>query len=605
LDIFKRIFQYSAKYRKKFVFAILLHTLLIAINLITPHISRLIVDDVIKENQRDLLPVLLTVLLAAAIVKGVTMFVRGYLFEGYSQDCLYDLRNDMYTHLQGLPFSFYDNNRVGELMSRMTGDLEGIRVFLASGIPIFFENIIYFFGTAIILLIMNAKLALVTLIVTPLIAVVAYKFNKLIRPKYSEIREQQASLNTAAQENISGVRVVKAFAREEFEIEKFERENFKNRELNIQASHISGTYFPFMDFLSSFCLVVLIWLGGSMVSTGEVSLGTVVAFNGYLWMLIMPMRMLGWITNMAAQAATSGKRVFDILDTGSVIKEKEVPYNPEEFRGEVTFKDVSFRYRKQAVLSGLDFHAPAGSTIAIMGATGSGKTTVINLIERFYDRTSGTILIDGVDIKDWSLKRLRNEIAIVMQETFLFSDTVEGNIQYGKIDATREEVIEAAKAADAHDFIMEMPMGYDTIIGERGTGLSGGQKQRIAIARAIIKNPSILIMDDCTSAVDMETEHMIQQALDKIQKDRTTFIIAHRVSSVRKADQILILENGRIVERGNHQELMDLGGLYYDMVNQQYKDLENLDWNEIRELNASLEDNQESYFQNKQKVEVN
>lgn len=605
MDIFKRIFQYSAKYRSKFVFAILLHALLIAINLITPHISRLIVDDVIKGDQRDLLPILLTVLLAAALVKGVTMFIRSLLFEGYSQDCLYDLRNDMYTHLQELPFSFYDNNRVGELMSRMTGDLEGIRVFLASGIPIFFENIIYFFGTAIILLIMNAKLAIVTLVVTPLIAVVAYKFNRLIRPKYSEIREQQASLNTAAQENISGVRVVKAFAREDFEIEKFKKENIKNQNLNIQASHISGTYFPIMDFLSSVCLVVLIWVGGSMVSSGEITLGTIVAFNGYLWMLIMPMRMLGWITNMAAQAATSGKRVFDILDTGSAIKEKEVPHNPEEFQGDITFNDVGFRYRKQSVLSGVDFHAPAGSTIAIMGATGSGKTSLINLIERFYDRTSGTILVDGVDIKDWSLKRLRNEIAIVMQETFLFSDTIEGNILYGKTDATREEVIEAAKAADAHDFIMETPMGYDTIVGERGTGLSGGQKQRIAIARAIIKDPGILIMDDCTSALDMETEHTIQQALDKVQKNRTTFIIAHRVSSVRKADEILILENGRIAERGNHQELMDHGGLYYEMVNQQYKDLENLDWNEIQELNVSLEGNQESNLQNNQKAEVN
>lgn len=607
MDIFKRIFQYSAKYRKEFVFAILMHTLLISINLITPHISRIIVDDVIKNGQRDLLPILLTVLLAAALVKGVTMFVRGFLFEAYSQDCLYDLRNDMYTRLQGLPFSFYDNNRVGELMSRMTGDLEGIRVFLASGIPIFFENIIYFFGTAIILLIMNAKLALVTLIVTPLIAFVAFKFNRLIRPKYSEIREQQAALNTAAQENIAGVRVVKAFAREEFEIEKFEGENEKNQNLHIEASRISGSFFPIMDFLSGTCLVVLIWVGGSMVGSGEISMGTIVAFNGYLWMLIMPMRMLGWITNMAAQSATSGKRVFDILDTGSAIKEKENPHDPEEFRGEVTFQDVGFRYRRQAVLSGLDFHAPAGSTIAIMGATGSGKTSVINLIERFYDRTLGTILIDGVDIKDWSLRRLRSEIAIVMQETFLFSDTIEGNILYGKTDATREEVIEAAKAADAHKFIMEMPMGYDTIVGERGTGLSGGQKQRIAIARAIIKDPGILIMDDCTSAVDMETEHVIQQALDKVQKNRTTFIIAHRVSSVRKADEILMLENGRIVERGNHQELMSQGGLYYEMVNQQYKDLDNLDWNEISRLNAELEENsaQESYFQAKRKEKVN
>lgn len=584
MDIFKRIFQYSAKYKKKFVFAMLMHTLLIVINLITPHISRIVVDDVVKGGRREILPVLLGVLLLASLIKAVTMFVRSFLFEDYSQDCLYDLRNDMYTHLQHLPFSFYDNNRIGELMSRMTGDLEGIRVFLSNGIPIFMENIIYFIGTSVILLIMNAKLAIATLLVTPTIALLAYKFNRLIRPKYSEIREQQAVLNTAAQENIAGVRVVKAYAQEDFEIEKFERENGKNRDYNIEASHISGTYFPFMDFISSLCLIILIWYGGSMVSTAEISLGTIVAFNGYLWMLINPMRMLGWIINMAAQASTSGKRVFDILDTGSSIKEKEDSYDPPNFRGEVSFENVSFRYKRQIVLSDVSFHAPAGSTIAIMGATGAGKTSIINLIERFYDRTAGTILIDGVDIKDWKLRRLRQEIAIVMQDSFLFSDTIEENILYGKTDASREEVIEAAKAADAHDFIMEMPQGYDTIIGERGVGLSGGQKQRIAIARAIIKDPSIMIMDDCTSAVDMETEHNIQLALNKVQKNRTTFIIAHRVSSVRKADEILMLKEGRIVERGSHQQLMSLGGMYYDMVNQQYRDLESLNWDEVREM---------------------
>jgi len=552
----------------------------ISINLLTPHISRIIVDDVIQGGKQYILPAVLSVLLLASLTKSITIYLRGLFFESYSQDCLYDLRNDMYTHLQHLPFSFYDNNRIGELMSRMTGDLEGIRVFLAAGIPILLENLIYFFGTAIILIVMNVKLGVATLIITPLIAYCAYKFNSTIRPKYSEIREQQATLNTAAQENISGVRVVKAFAREDYEIEKFEKENNRNKELNIEASKVWGDYFPLMDFLSSLCLVILIWVGGSMVGSGTLSLGTVVAFNGYLWMLIMPMRMLGWIINMMAQAVTSGQRVFNVLDTGSSIKECENPHDPEEFRGEVTFRDVSFRYNEQPILSDLSFHAPAGSTIAIMGATGSGKTSIINLIERFYDRSSGTILIDGVDIKKWKLRRLHSEIGIIMQETFLFSDTIEGNIMYGKTDATREEVIRAAQMADAHDFIMEMPMGYDTIIGERGMGLSGGQKQRIAIARAIIKNPRILIMDDCTSAVDMETEHKIQQAMKEVQKNRTTFIIAHRVSSVKNADEILILDNGRIVERGNHQQLMELKGRYYEMVRQQYKDMDTIIRNE-------------------------
>jgi ATP-binding cassette subfamily B protein len=562
---------------KKVVAAVSLLTFFITINLLTPHISRLIVDDVIEGGKRDLLPVLLIVLLAASVTKSITMYLRGLMFESFSQDCLYDLRNDMYTHLQHLPFSFYDNTRIGELMSRMTGDLEGIRVFLANGIPILLENAIYFVGTTVILLVMNVKLAILTLIITPLIAYCAYKFNKTIRPMFSEIREQQAKLNTAAQENITGVRVVKAFGREDFEIEKFEKENMQNRVKNIRSSWVWGKYFPIMDFLSGICLIILIWVGGRMVGNGEITLGTIVAFNGYLWMLIMPMRMLGWIINMMAQAVTSGQRVFNILDTGSSIKELETPHDPEEFRGDVAFDDVSFCYREQPILHNLSFKAPAGSTIAIMGATGSGKTSIINLIERFYDRSSGEIMIDGVDIKDWKIRRLRSEVGIIMQETFLFSDTIEGNLLYGKPDATREEVVRAAKMADAHEFIMEMPQDYDTIIGERGMGLSGGQKQRIAIARALIKNPKILIMDDCTSAVDMETEYKIQQALNELQKGRTTFIIAHRVSSVKNADLILMLEDGRIVERGNHMQLMNLKGRYYEMVRQQYKDLDNIE----------------------------
>ena len=577
MEIIKRIFRYCSRYRRKMIAACVFLILYIAINLITPMISGIIVDDVIKGGKREMLSVLLLILLVGSVLKSAAMYFRGILFEGFSQDCLYDLRNDMYTHLQHLPFSFYDNNRVGELMSRMTGDLEGVRVFLASGIPVLMENGVYFFGTAVILFTLNAKLALATLLVTPSIAYCAWRFNQVVRPVFSEIREQQATLNTVTQENITGVRMVKAFAREDYEIKKFEKENRRNRMLNIKSSRIWGKYFPVMDFISGICLILLIWFGGRMVGRGEISIGAVVTFNGYLWMLISPMRMLGWIINMMAQAITSGQRIFDVLDTGTTIRETENPYDPEEFRGDVNFQDVSFRYREQPVLLHVDFQASAGSTIAIMGATGAGKTSVINLIERFYDGSSGSIRIDGVEIRDWSIRRLRSDIGIVLQDTFLFSDTIEGNILYGKPDATREEVIQAAKMADAHDFISEMPQGYDTIVGERGTGLSGGQKQRIAIARALIKDPKILIMDDCTSAVDMETEYEIQKALKEVQKDRTTFIIAHRISSVKNADEILMLEEGQIVERGNHEQLMNRKGRYYEMVRQQYHDLDKLE----------------------------
>lgn len=311
-----------------------------------------------------------------------------------------------------------------------------------------------------------------------------------------------------------------------------------------------------------------------MVARGEISLGTLVAFNSYLWMLINPMRMLGWVINVMEQAVSSGERVFNVLDTGSIVVDKENPYRPEEVQGHVKFENVSLHYGDHKALENINIDAPAGKTIAIMGATGAGKTSIINALNRFYDVSRGRVLVDGVDVRDWNLNTLRENIGIVMQDVFLFSATIEENIMYGNPNATREDVIKAAKIAAAHDFIMEMPQGYDTIVGERGMGLSGGQKQRIAIARAIIKNPKILIMDDCTSAVDMETEYAIQQALKRVMEGRTTFIIAHRISSVKDADEIIVLDNGQIVERGTHDQLVKLGGKYFEIYSQQYKDFE-------------------------------
>jgi len=540
-------------------------------------ITRLLIDDVIHGGKRSILPQLLMAILAISLFKGILIYFRAYFFEKVSQNCLFDLRNQLYKHLQYQSFTYFDNTRVGELMSRMTGDLEGMRMFIVAGIPLLLENAIYFIGTIIILLSMNVRLTLVSLAMSPFIAWAAYRFDKKIRPVFSEIREQQAVLNTTAQENIAGVRVVKAFARENYEIEKFMKENQKNRDKNILASFVSSKYSPVMDFLSGLSSVIVLWYGGWLVARGEVSLGTLVAFNNYLWMLINPMRMLSWMVNIMEHAVSSGDRVFNILDTGSNIKNKENPYKPENVQGSVRFNDVCFYYKDQKVLFHINLDVPAGKTIAIMGATGSGKTSIINLISRFYDVSSGAVLVDGVDVRDWDINTLRSQIGIIMQDTFLFSATIEENIQYGKPDATREEVIRAAKIARAHDFIMEMPDGYDTIIGERGMGLSGGQKQRIAIARAVIKDPKILIMDDCTSAVDMETESEIQQELKAIMKGRTTFIIAHRISSVKDADEIIVLDKGRIAERGNHQQLLRQKGRYYEIFIQQYKDFQDIE----------------------------
>lgn len=572
--IIKRILGYVGRYKGKAIAAITLLILFIFLNMISPQISRSIIDDVIRGGKRELLPILIIATIVIAAIKGIALYFRGYFFEEVSQSCMYDLRNEMFTHLQSQSFTYFDNNRIGELMSRMTGDLEGIRAFIAGGITIFIENFIYFVGTTIILLYMNVKLALVSLAVLPFVAWLAMRFDTRIRPAFSAIREQQAALNTTTQENIAGVRVVKAFAREDFEIQKFEKENRLNLEKNVNSARIWAKYFPLMDFISGLCAVSVLWFGGRMVARGEISLGTLVAFNNYLWMLISPMRMLGWVINVMEQAVSSGERVFNVLDTGSIVVDKENPYDPKEVQGHVKFEQVSLHYGDHQALNNINIDAPAGKTIAIMGATGAGKTSIINALNRFYDVSEGRVLVDGVDVRDWKLNTLRGNIGIVMQDVFLFSATIEENILYGNPNATREDVIKAAKIAAAHDFIMEMPQGYDTIVGERGMGLSGGQKQRIAIARAIIKNPKILIMDNCTSAVDMETEYAIQQALKSVMEGRTTFIIAHRISSVKDADEIIVLDNGEIVERGTHDQLVKLGGKYFEIYSQQYKDFE-------------------------------
>ena len=576
LDILKRIFALLGKHKKRTAVAVALLIIVVLTRLVSPYLTKILVDDVIKDKQIDKLGKILILLVVLTIVRSILIYIRSYMFEDISQNLVFDLRHNMYTHLQELPYEFYDNHRIGDIMSRMTGDLEAIRNFFAGGAITIIENSIHFIGALIILFNLNAKLTSMVMFISPILAFVAWHFDKLIRPAFSEIREQDAILNTRAQENISGVRVVKAFAREDYESKRFATENWKYVQKNMRASYIWSTYFPFMDFLSNLSPIILLGFGGYMVIKGTISLGTLVAFTGYMWMITNPMRMLGWLINMTEQAISSGEKIFYYLDIGSSIKEKENALFPENFRGHICFEDVSFRYRQNYVLKNINLDIPPGNTIAIMGATGSGKTSIVNLLGRFYDCSRGRITIDGIDIKDYKLKELRRQIGYVMQETFLFSETIKANIAFGRMDASMEEIIKAAKIAQAHDFIMEMPYGYDTIIGERGMGLSGGQKQRIAIARAILIDPKILILDDSTSSVDMETEYKIQKALKDVTRNRTTFIIAHRISSVKDADEIIILDNGEIKERGTHETLLTKKGLYYDMFRKQYKDFDEI-----------------------------
>lgn len=574
MDIIKRLAGMLAPYKKTVCFALFLQLIVILSRLIAPFITRDVINDVIPNQDLVLLGPLCVELLVLVAVRALATYFRSIMLERVSQDMTYDLRTSLYQHLQELPYVFYDKHRIGEIMSRMTGDIEGVRNLIASGLVTVFDNALNFIGALIFLSFMSWQLMLSLIIFAPIIAVVAWQFNKRIRPAFIDIREQNAVLNTRTQENLAGMRVVKAFAREDHESQEFEVENQKLLKLNLRSTWIWSDFVPMMELLSGLCTPIMLLVGGLLVVHGQLDLGTLVAVNGYVWLLINPMRALSNIINMVAQAITSAEKLFYYKDFGSVIREPENPKIPAKFEGHVEFDHVTFSYGGEDVLKDITFEAKPGQTIAVMGATGSGKSTLVTLLGRFYDIRSGSLKIDGIDVREQSLKPLRRHLGYVAQETFLFSDTLEDNIRFGQPDADMDRVQRAARVAQATEFIDHMPQGYDTIVGERGMGLSGGQKQRVSLARAVLIEPSILIMDDSTSAVDMETEYLIQQELKAVLAGRTTFIIAHRISSVKNADLILVLKDGVIAERGTHSELLAQKGIYYGMVQDQYRDFE-------------------------------
>ena len=408
------------------------------------------------------------------------------------------------------------------------------------------------------------------------IALIAMKLEKKMLDSFEQISDQGAIINTTAQENIAGVRLVKAFGREKHEILKFLKMNKQNYKLNMEQAKIIADFFPPIELLTNISLVIMVALGGALVITKEISLGTLVAFSGYIWNLIWPMRMLGWLTNMIAQNNASANKIFKIMDIDPAIKDSDSPLSPASLKGNIKFKNVSFKYREEEILKNVDLDIPAGSTVALMGTTGSGKTSIINLLGRYYDVSEGKVLIDGIDVRNIKLDILRNAISIVPQDVFLFSDTIEENIRFGNRNANDEELLQASTLACASEFISELSDGYATIIGERGLGLSGGQKQRISIARALVRKAPILILDDATSALDMETEFQLLKNLNTLNNSSTVFIIAHRISAVKNADIILFLDNGQVVEKGTHEELLKLKGKYYEVYKEQFKDFETI-----------------------------
>lgn len=574
MEVFKKLKEFYWPYKSYFLWSMSFLLLITGITVIYPIILQITIDDIVLGGRYEWIPIISLGFVGVMVIKGIGTYIHQYTGDLFGITSVYKLRNRLYEKLQYLPFRYYDNAKTGDLMSRLTADVEGFRFFLSFGFSELVRFIVLIGITFGVMFYYSVPLTIVTLITLPFLAVVVYKFDRAVHPAFRGIRKSFGKLNTKVQENISGINTVKSLSREDFEIGKFNHSNGDYKDKYIFTSNIWAKYFPLMELLGNISVVLLISYGGYLVIQEELKPGELVAFYSLVWYIMWPIMNLGFVINLFSQSKASGERLLEILEAEGEIEENEGQLMVDRLLGRVEFKNVTFKYTEDdsEALYDVSFVAEPGKKIGLLGATGSGKTTITQLITRFYDVNEGEILIDGEKVNNFAFKSLRRNIGFVLQESFLFSSSIKANISYGRPEATMEEIVEAAKRAQAHDFIMELPDGYDTMLGERGMGLSGGQKQRIAIARAICVNPSILILDDATSAVDMETEFKIQQALHEVMKGRTTFIIAHRISSLKHADEILVLDRGKIVERGVHEQLVNQNGLYQRVYDIQYQD---------------------------------
>lgn len=527
--------------------------------------------DTYRNSGEQVLVNAIVLIVAFAIMRGMFAFAQAYTSERVSQSIAFDFRNDLYAKIQRLSFSYHDRNQTGQLMIRATDDVEKVRLFIGQGLLLAMQAFVLLTATLTILVVTNLKLTLIILPVLPVALLLFMMFGAISQPLFSEVQKRLSRLNTILQENLTGIKVVKAFAREPHEERKFDVAAASLMEQNIKVSRTFAFLFPVVFLIANLGQAAVLYYGGKQIIDGTLTFGEWQKFSLYLVYVFFPIGQLGFIISQMSQASASSSRIFEIFDARNDVADKPGAAALPPVQGHVTFEDVTFRYfdSGEPVLSQVSFDAKPGETIALLGATGSGKTTIINLLPRFYDISSGHVRIDGHDVREVTLDSLRSQIGIVLQETNLFSGTIRENIAFGRPEASLAEVTAAAKAASAHDFIMSFSADYETPVGERGSTLSGGQKQRIAIARALLLNPRILILDDSTSSVDLQTEFQIQQALTGLMHGRTSFVIAQRISTVVNADQILVMEKGRIVARGKHEDLMDNSPIYADIYHSQ------------------------------------